>query len=351
MKLLPRATIHLTHIVSNWQALDALHLGATTAAVVKADAYGLGAAAVSRALLRAGCSTFFTAYLEEAFAVRKALGPGPRIFVLNGPARTQMSAYIAAGITAVLSSADHLKAWANAPKGTCALHFDTGMNRLGLKTASLATSLEDLQKLQPVLVMSHLACADETGNPMNLAQRAAFDDIASAFADTPASLSNSAGCYLGKAFGFDLTRPGIALYGGSRPPKGVKIRPALTLDGAILSVFEGKAGETVGYGATQTLLQDTPLATVGIGYADGLPRTGANKLIAALDGIPCPVVGRISMDLTTIDVSRAQGKAKTGARVEFIGEHAKLEEQAARAGKLGYEILTGLSNRVERIYA
>lgn len=351
MKQLPRATIHLTSIVSNWQALDGLHPGATTAAVVKADAYGLGAVPVSRALLRAGCSTFFVAYLEEALAVRKALGLGPRIFVLNGPARADMSAYVAAGITAVLSSPDHLKAWASAPKGTCALHFDTGMNRLGLKTATLATTLAALQRLHPVLVMSHLACADETGNPMNSAQRKAFDDITSAFADTPASLSNSAGCYLGKAFGYDLTRPGIALYGGSRPPKGVRIKPAVTLDAAILSVFEGKAGETVGYGATQTLQQDTPLATVGIGYADGLPRTGGNNLIAYLDGLQCPVVGRVSMDLVTIDVSGAQAKAKTGARVEFIGEHAKLEDQAARAGTLGYEILTGLNNRVERVYA
>ena len=351
MKQLPRATIHLTNIVSNWQALDALHPGATTAAVVKADAYGLGVAPVCRALSRAGCSTFFVAYLEEALAVRKALGLGPRIFVLNGPARTEMSAYLVAGITAVLSSPDHLKAWANAPKGTSALHFDTGMNRLGLKTAALDTTLAALQRLQPVLIMSHLACADETGSKMNTAQLKAFDDITSAFADTPASLSNSAGCYLGKAFGYDLTRPGIALYGGSRPPKGLRIRPALTLDAAILSVFEGKAGETVGYGATRTLEQNTQLATVGIGYADGLPRSGGNNLIAYLDGIECPVVGRISMDLTTIDVSKAQDKAKTGARVEFIGEHAKLEDQAARAGTLGYELLTGLSNRVERVYA
>ena len=351
MKQLPRATIHLSNIVSNWQALDGLHPGATTAAVVKADAYGLGAVPVARALLRSGCSTFFVAYLEEALAVRKALGLGPRIFVLNGPTRKEMSAYIAAGITAVLSSPDHLKAWANAPKGTSALHFDTGMNRLGLKAAALATTLTDLQRLQPVLVMSHLACADETGNAMNTAQLKAFDDIASAFPDTPASLANSAGCYLGKGFGYDLIRPGIGLYGGSLPPKGLRIKQALTLDAAILSVFDGKAGETVGYGATQTLQQDTQLATVGIGYADGLPRTGGNNLVAYLDDVPCPVVGRISMDLTTIDVSKAQDKAKTGARVEFIGEHAKLEDQAARAGTLGYEILTGLNNRVERVYA
>jgi alanine racemase len=351
MKQLPRATIHLTNIVANWRALDGLHPAATTAAVVKADAYGLGAIPVARALLRAGCSTFFVAYLEEALALRKALGLGPRIFVLNGPTRREMSIYVTAGLTAVLSSPDHLKAWSSAPKGTCALHFDTGMNRLGFKPLSLETSLGAMRKLQPVLVMSHLACADETGHKMNAAQRSAFDDITAAFPDTPASLSNSAGCYLGKAYGYDLTRPGLALYGGSRPPKGLRISPALTLDAAILSVFDAEMGETVGYGATRTLEQDTVLATVGIGYADGLLRAGGNAFIAYIDGIPCPVVGRISMDLTTIDVSKAQDKAKAGVRVELIGNDAKLEEQAARAGTLGYEILTGLSNRVERIYA
>jgi len=351
MSQLPRATIHLSNIVANWRALDGLHAGATTAAVVKADAYGLGAIPVARALSRAGCSTFFVAYLEEGLALRKALGLGSRIFVLNGPTRREMSAYVAAGLTAVLSSPDHVKAWSSAPRGTSALHFDTGMNRLGLKGELLGTSLTALQKLQPVLVMSHLACADETGHRMNASQRNAFDGIAAAFPDTPASLANSAGCYLGKAFGYDLTRPGLALYGGSRPPKGLRINPGLTLDAAILSVFDGDIGDTVGYGATRTLEQDTHLATVGIGYADGLLRSGGNALIAYLDGIPCPVIGRISMDLTTIDVSKAQDKAKAGARVEFIGAHAKLEDQAARAGTLGYELLTGLSNRVERVYA
>ena len=351
MSQLPRATIHLSNIVANWRALDALHPGATTSAVVKADGYGLGAGPVSRALMRAGCSSFFVAYLEEGLALRKTLGLGPRIFVLNGPTRKEMSAYVTAGLTAVLSSLDHVKAWTNAPKGTAALHFDTGMNRLGLKPSVLQTALPALHKLQPVLVMSHLACADESANPMNAAQRKAFDAISAAFPDTPASLANSDGCYLGKAYGYDLIRPGLALYGGTRPPKGMRINAGLTLDAAVLTVFDAEMGEKVGYGATHTLAQDAVLATVGIGYADGLLRGGANALIAYLDGIACPVLGRISMDLATIDVSKAQDKAKAGVRVEFIGEHAKLEDQAARAGTLGYELLTGLSNRVERVYA
>ncbi|KCZ93721.1 alanine racemase [Hyphomonas johnsonii] len=350
MNSMPRATIHLSNIVANWLTLDALHPGTTTAAVVKADAYGLGAVPVARALLRAGCSTFFVVYLAEGLALRKALGLGPRILVLNGPRPGEASTYKGAQLTAVLSNRAQAAAWATAPKGSCAIQFDTGMNRLGFRGLS-AEDAAGLRKLQPVLVMTHLACADDPGNPMNARQRADFDAICESFADVPASISNSAGCYLGRGWGYDLTRPGIALYGGSVPPEGVTIRPGVTLDAEILCVSDAKAGETVGYGATQTLTEDTRLATVSIGYADGLLRSGSGKLLAYIGDVACPVVGRISMDLTIIDVTKAQDKAKAGVRVEFIGEHAKLEDQAARAGTLGYELLTGLSNRVERVYA
>ena len=258
--------------------------------------------------------------------------------------------YKDARLTAVLSSPDHVELWRQARDLPCALHFDTGMNRLGLKPDILETAGEALRKLAPVLVMSHLACADEPDHALNAAQLRAFDPITSAFPDTPASLCNSAGCYLGKAYAHDLTRPGIALYGGSVPPQKVKLRHAVTLQAEILSVFKAKAGETVGYGATFTVPEDMTLATVGLGYADGMLRAASNKLTGWVDGVPCPVVGRISMDLITLDVSKAQRAAKAGTRVEFLGSHAKLEEQAARAGTLGYELLTGLGSRVERVY-
>lgn len=347
----PRATVHLDNIVANWQAIDRLHPGATTAAVVKADAYGLGASHVVRKLAAKGCSTFFVAHLEEAVEVRRALGFGPRIFVLNGPSARELQTYREAALTPVLSSEEQVAVWARTPQEGCALHFDTGINRLGLDAALLETRLEEFHKLQPVLVMSHLACADTPDHPMNWQQLSAFSDIAGAFPDTPASLANSAGCYLGRAYGFDLTRPGIALYGGSRPPDDVVLKPGLTLTARILSVFRAGAGETVGYGATRMLDADTTLATVALGYADGMPRSGSDRLVAWLGDVPCPVVGRISMDLITIDVSKAQARAKTGERVEFLGSHAKLEDQAARAGTLGYELLTGLGKRVERLYA
>jgi len=350
MSFLPRATVLVSNIVENWRTLDALHAGATTAAVVKADAYGLGAVKIGRALKTAGCSTFFVAYLDEALTLRKAVGKGARIFVLNGPMRGELAAYRDAELTAVLSSELHMKLWANAPRGTCALHVDTGMNRLGLPMSVVDTEATALRRLAPVLVMSHLACADEPQNPMNLQQRRDFEQVVDAFPDTPASLANSAGCYLGKGYAFDLTRPGLALYGGTTPPQNVTIRPGVLLEATILSVFKGPKGSTVGYGATHVLDEDRLLATCAIGYADGLPRAGSGKLKGWVDGVACPVIGRISMDLITLDLTDGPKGMKPGARVEFLGEHAKLEAQAAACGTLGYELLTGLGPRVQRNY-
>lgn len=350
MSFLPRATVLTSNIVDNWRTLDALHPGATTAAVVKADAYGLGAAKVARALKIAGCQTFFVAYLEEGMTLRKALGKGPRIFVLNGPARGELAAYRDAELTAVLSSELHLKLWSTAPRGTCALHVDTGMNRLGLPLAMIDTEATALRRLAPVLVMSHLACADDPKNPANLLQRRAFEAVADAFPDTPASLANSAGCYLGKGYGFDLTRPGIALYGGSTPPANVTLKTAVVLESTIISVFKGQKGSAVGYGGTYLLTEDRMLATCAIGYADGLMRSGAGNLKGWVDGVACPVAGRISMDLVTLDITDGPKGIKPGAHVEFLGEHAKLEAQAAACSTFGYELLTGLGPRVQRNY-
>ncbi len=350
MSFLPRATVLTSNIADNWRTLDALHPGATTAAVVKADGYGLGAVKVARALKAAGCSTFFVAYLEEGQVLRKALGKGPRIFVLNGPMRGELAAYRDAELTAVLSSELHLKLWSTAARGTCAIHVDTGMNRLGLPLALIDTEATAVRRLEPVLVMSHLACADEPQNPMNLAQRRAFEQIADAFPDTPASLANSAGCYLGKGYGFDLTRPGLALYGGSVPPSTVTLKPGVVLEATIISIFKGRKDTSVGYGATHPLTEDRLLATCAIGYADGLPRSGSGKLSGWIDGVACPVVGRVSMDLVTLDLTDGPKAIKPGARVEFLGENAKLEAQASACGTLGYELLTGLGPRVQRNY-
>ncbi len=350
MSFLPRATVMIDNITANWRTLDALHPGATTAAVVKADAYGLGAVKVARALRLAGCNTFFVAYVEEGVALRKAIGKGPRIFVLNGPMRTELAAYRDSDLTAVISSEMQLKLWSSSPRATCALHVDTGMNRLGLPLSIIELEATALRRLAPVLIMSHLACADDPASPMNARQRERFEQVIDVFPDTPASLANSAGCFLGKGYAYDLTRPGIALYGGSTPPPGVRLKPGVLLEAAILSVFKGAKGSSVGYGATITLTEDRVLATCALGYADGLLRAGSGRLRGWLDGVPCPVLGRISMDLVTLDVTEAQRAAKIGARVEFLGENARLEAQAEAAGTLGYELLTGLGPRVQRVY-
>jgi alanine racemase len=346
MSFLPRATVLTSNIVDNWRTLDAL----TTAAVVKADGYGLGAARIAKSLKAAGCNTFFVAYAEEGAALRKAIGRGARIFVLNGPMRGDLAAYRDAELTAVLSSEAHLKLWSNAAPGTCAIHADTGMNRLGLPVSVIDTEATAIRHLAPVLVMSHLACADDPKHPMNLQQRRAFEEVADAFPDTPASLANSAGCYLGKGYGFDLTRPGLALYGGSTPPANVSLKPGVIVDAGIVSIFTGRKGTSVGYGATHELAEDRLLATCAIGYADGLPRAGSGKLTGWLEGAACPVAGRISMDLVTLDVTDCPKPPKLGARVEFIGPSAQLETQATACGTLGYELLTGLGPRVQRIY-
>lgn len=351
MTCLPRAIVHLDNILHNWRTLDALNPASNTAAVVKADAYGLGADIVSRALCRAGCDTFFVAYLEEGVSLRRTLGTQPRIFVLNGPQSGEIDAYIANGLTAVLSSMGHVDLWRDAPHGSCALHLETGMNRLGLQATEFASHLTALQQMQPVLVMSHLACADIPDHPLTARQKSAFDALIGNLPVTPASLANSAGCFLGPDYAYDLRRPGLALYGGGFPPAELGLKHAVTLEADVASVFDARKGESVGYGATATLSKDTRLATVNLGYADGFPRGGGNAFVAYHDAIPCPVVGRISMDLITIDVSKAHSTIKAGERVEFLGINAKLEEQAARAGTLGYELLTGLSKRVQRIYA
>ena len=187
----------------------------------------LAAFKVARALQKAGCTSFFVAWMEEGAELRKALGAGSRIFVLNGPSAAQVKTFLTLGLTAVLSTEQHLKAWTGAPKGTSALHFNTGMNRLGLPWKIVDTEAAALRQMEPVLIMSHLACADEPDHPMNEAQRSAFDHVCAAFPDTPASLANSSGTYLGRTYGYDLTRPGIALYGGSvAPPRSlVETRP------------------------------------------------------------------------------------------------------------------------------
>lgn len=347
----PTAQVHLANVVANWRALGALNPGSETGAVVKAGGYGHGAAQVAQALSAAGCQTFFTAHAGEGVEVRRAVGNAPVIYVLNGPDAADLNVYSEAGLRAIINTPEQLDIWRNANiDAPLALKFDTGMNRLGLRPETAGELATAGSGLDVAHIMSHLACADEPGHTKNAIQLKAFSELVRHFPGIPASLANSAGCYLGGDYAFDLTRPGIALYGGGHAPDGFELKPGLTLTAPVLSVHTGRTAETVGYGATKILARDAILATVALGYADGLPRSASNSGFGVLGGVRCPIVGRISMDLTTLDVTGASEWAKPGARIEFIGAAANLEEQADCAGTLGYELITGLGSRVERLY-
>lgn len=354
MTLRPSALVHLNHIADNWLTLDAALPNTKIGAVVKANAYGLGLAPVAEILHDTGCDVFFVAYAFEGEALRRAIGPHALIFVLNGPSLNDGEIYEDSDLHAVINSPKQYHDWfawlASGRKVPYALHFDTGMNRLGLRTDDAEDLASAVEAMPPALIMSHLACAEDTDSIKNKQQNAALSQLKDTFADVPFSLSNSGGVWLGEEYGHALSRPGIALFGGGHLATEHGLKHAVTLTAPILRVFRAKAGETVGYGATYTLESDAVLATCAIGYGDGLLRSGSNKIVSYLDGIACPLVGRISMDLVTIDVTEARSAAKEGVPVEFLGVNAKLEEQAALCDSLGYELLTGLSDRVERNY-
>ncbi|MEL7130230.1 MAG: alanine racemase [Pseudomonadota bacterium] len=352
----PLAKIDLSAILSNWQALGKLSAPGKAGAVVKANAYGHGARQVSQILAKAGCETFFTATTEEAIDVRKAVGSAPEILVFNGIPDQKADLAKTHRLTPIINTLHQLRGWRMqglGETGPAVLHFDTGMNRLGLRPEDLPAVKEMLDGSSVGIVMSHLACADEPDTRLNAEQRTAFIELSAHWPEARKSLANSAGLALdGGAYAFDLSRPGIALFGGGvpMPAGGPQVVPALTLEAPILSVFMAPKGSSTGYGATRRFGRIHRLATVAIGYADGFPRAASNHGFAYIGGQRCKVVGRVSMDLTTLDVTDLTCPVAPGMMVEFIGANAQLEAQACEARTLGYELLTGLGPRVERIW-
>ncbi|MEL7109415.1 MAG: alanine racemase [Pseudomonadota bacterium] len=356
MSLRPRAHIHLANIAENWRTLQASQTVGVTGAVIKADAYGHGLAQVAETLHDAGCDHFFVAHSFEAEATRAVLGSHPNIYVLNGPPPDEEALYRENALIPVINSAfqfrtmvDWLVDGVKMPRGYV-LHFDTGMNRLGLPPKDAADIADASQAQAPSLIMSHLACAEDANAAMNAHQAQSLEMITRSFPGIPLSLSNSGGVWLGEAYQHALTRPGIALYGGGSAPDGIELLPGMTLSAPILQVSEVEAGETVGYNATWRAEARTLVATLAIGYGDGLPRAASNKGFATLGEHRCPILGRVSMDLITIDVTNASDLARPGVYAQLIGPDAPLEEQAALAGTIGYELTTGLTPRVKRIY-
>ncbi|HEY1630734.1 MAG TPA: alanine racemase [Rhizomicrobium sp.] len=352
-------TVRLGAVAANYREVRRLSGPAAVSGVVKADAYGLGMGPVARALAAEGCDTFFVARLSEAMALRPLVREA-RIFVLDGAAPEAAPALLSHRLTPVLNSLADIAAWSAAAREIdtaldAAIHIDTGMNRLGLPAYELATLAADakmlLRGLNVVLVMSHLACADDAGSAMNALQRERFKTALAMLPPAPASLASSGGVLLGKDYAFDMVRPGIGLYGGNpsnRPDN--PFQPAARLSARILQLRRVDTGESVGYGATHETLRSGILATVAIGYADGVMRALSNKGEVAIGGVRAPIVGRVSMDLVTVDVTNVPPAAFEGGEVEFFGDAITLDEIAAAAGTANYEILTRMGARIARRY-
>jgi alanine racemase len=340
-------TIDLDAIAANWRDLDALSApGVETAAVVKADAYGLGAAHVAPALAAAGVRTFFVALAEEGAALREALGPDPAICVFAGLMPGDAALVRARNLVPCLNSAAQMAAFARElPGRPCALQLDSGMNRLGLEPTELASAADLLPRLAPVLAISHLACADAPEHPMNRAQAHAFAALAARLPGVRLSLAATGGILLGEAFHFGLTRPGIGLYGGL---PFAAATPVVGLALPVIQVRDVAPGEAVGYGAAWTASRPTRVATVAAGYADGLLRALGQGGVSLFAGdTPCPLIGRVSMDLITVDVS---GVGEVPDHLELLNARQTIDTLAAAAGTIGYEILTSLGPRYDRVY-
>ena len=357
-------TIDLGALAGNWRSLAGLVHPAECAAVVKADAYGLGAHRVIPALAKAGCRTFFIATCDEAAEARR-LAPGARIFALDGLLAQSAEALLAAGAIPVLSSLPEAREWAalaksKASKFAAALHIDSGLNRLGLsarEVQELARDAKTLGQIDIALIMSHLASADDPADPKNEQQLSVFKSLRGILPKAPASLAASDGLMLGPGYHFDLVRPGYAIYGGQAFRGGpTPVVPVVRVEARILQIRDVAPGQTIGYSATFKATRLSRVAVLAAGYADGYFRhfsaaNGATGGIVSFHGKSAPVVGRVSMDLITVDVTDLGDPApQRGDLVELIGPSQSIEAAGARAGTIGYEVLTHLGRRFHRVY-
>ena len=353
-------TIDLGALVRNHQRLPAMLAPSRAAAVVKADAYGLGAEPVAKALYENGCRHFFVAQFVEALRLRPALARDAQIFVLNGLQPGDEEACAEGGIIPVLNSLEQWRQWLATARALrrrlpAVLQFDTGMSRLGFppeERPALAEALRIAGNVEILFVMSHLASADEPEYEQNGEQLAEMARIADEFAGFDISFANSGGIFLGKPYHGVLARPGIALYGGA-PAAGMPnpMQPVVSLDVAVVQVRTVPVGAKVGYGGAHVAQADMRIATIAAGYADGLPRNLSGRGAVYYQGIRLPIVGRVSMDSIMIDVTALpEGALALGSLVEILGPHQTLEDVARDAGTISYEILTRLGHRYHRRY-
>jgi alanine racemase len=339
-----RITIDYEAIAANWRWFGRRAPGAQAAAVVKANGYGLGAEPAARSLAAAGCRTFFTATAGEALCLRDALGTGPEIYVLNGPSPDDVAHIAGARIVPVLNSLAQIALWAG--RGAAAVHVDTGMNRLGLSLEHVGQAAHFLREVDLKLVMSHLACASDPGHEMNARQRACFLEAAAVLPRAPLSLAATAGTLIGSEHHFDLVRVGCGLYGsGGLDVDNPKLETVARITAPILQTRDVASAETFGYGATRRAERPMRTVTVGLGYADGFLRSFAPAGYGMIGEAKLPLLGRVSMDLVILDAAAAPG-AQVGDEVEFLGDHARLDDVAAAAGTISYEILTSFAGLV-----
>jgi alanine racemase len=356
-------TVDLSAIVANWRALSRRAMPAECSAVIKANGYGCGIEQVAQALARAGCKTFFVADLSEARRVR-AVVHDVTIYVLGTLIPNTAPAFAEIAARPVIGSLVEMAEWdaftaQSGWRGGFALHVDTGMNRLGLTAGEAAAAASRIRSENHgiTLLMSHLACAEETDNTLNERQIALFREVRLLYRGVPASLANSSGVFLGSSAHCDMVRPGVALYGvNPTPGRTNPMRAVIDLRARILQVRNVQRNETVGYNAGWTAKRATRVAVVGLGYADGYLRSaGASDAApggqAIVSGRLCPFAGRVSMDLITIDITDLpENAARRGDLVTLIGDEISVDDVAAAGHTIGYEVLTGLGHRYHRAY-
>lgn len=354
-----RLTISLNAIVENYEILcTAVGMGTAVgtkvgvAGVVKANAYGLGLEQVSAALYKAGCRDYFVASALEAVLLRRLLG-GVNIFVFNGVTINTLQELLDAQATPVLNTQAQIECW-NSTGKPAALHIDTGMQRLGLSVNRVSAATANLQ-FEPVLLMSHFACADEQDPAVAQHQTQQFEkatiELRRRYPAARLSFSNSAATLAG-GVGDDLYRPGIALYGGNPYAQASNpMQPVVTLEGQVMQIREVAEGTAVGYGGSFVTCRTTRIASIGVGYADGLPRLLSNTGNAVLRGQRCPIIGRVSMDMIQVDVTDVDAVVE-GDWAELIGGNIFVDEVARQAQTISYEVLTGLdaARRLQRVY-
>jgi alanine racemase len=351
--------INTKAIAQNFKTLQGMLTHGLCAAVLKADAYGFGLKEIAPLLHQEGCQNFFVAHLDEALLLRKILKDS-QIYVLSGLLPQTSDLFIEHSLIPVLNDFGMLLEWVehahklgkNLP---AVLHFDTGMRRSGFDHADLNHLFENktlLKDLNIHFVMSHLVSSHDSQDPLNLQQKDLFDALRLHFPNVQASLADTGGIYLGPKYHYDIARPGKGLFGLYSPPSGTHaLRPCLKLFGRILQVRTAQQGESVGYGATHILQRHSKLATIGIGFADGYDRRLSNTGYMLIQGLKAPVVGRISMDYTVIDVTDIpESLCYVGGWAELVNETLTLDTLAHSIGTISRELSTGFGQRLSRQY-